>query len=1154
MTLIKELIEIPERVQRGDFVLKLAEGVTHAEATLRDYVVTPELRECFGNALSFIQSALQSRTSKATYLHGSFGAGKSHFMAVLHLILQGNAAARGIPELAPVIAKHHDWTTGKRFLLVPYHMIGAHDMESGILGGYVEFVRRHHPEASIPGVYLAEGLFRDARNLREQLGDEKFFVGLSEGADEESGWGDLADQWDAARFESAMLAAPGQEERGRLISALIKRYFSSYDTQAGGRGEAFVSLDQGLSVISQHAKALGYDALILFLDELVLWLASHAADVGFIHREGQKLAKLVEAQSAERPIPVISFVARQRDLRELIGDTVPGADRLNFSDSLGHWEGRFHRIWLEDRNLPAIAQRRVLKCKSSAARQELDGEFEKTAALRQGVMNTLLTKEGDREMFRKVYPFSPALVQTLIAVSSALQRERTALKVMVQLLVDHRETLKLGDIVPVGDLFDVVAHGDEAFSQELAIHFNNAKRLYHQKLLPLLERQHGPRDELEKLPFDAPARAAFRTDDRLIKTLLLAALVPEVETLRGLTAERLATLNHGSIKSPLPGREAQEVLRRCKAWAAAVGEIRIGEEANPTLSIQLSGVDTESIIEQARREDNHGNRVRRVRQILFRQLNIQGLDELEQYLDFTWRNTRRSAAVLFRNLRELPESSLENTDERWKLVIDYPFDEGGHNPRDDRGKLDVFRESHPEGARTLAWIPAFLSAEAQKDLGMLVILDHILTGERFNQYSTYLSPQDRQAARSLLENQRSVLTQRVEAHLDAAYGLDALQLGSLDPLHELDLQERFNSLYPGFEPRPPVAANLGQAALDLLGQALAYQFPAAPEFLAEVRLTPLNKVWSVILEAVQAEGGRVLVDRTLRPLLREYANPLQLGEMGADATHFVLGHHWRQHFNRKAAEALPAGQALQVKHLRKWIDEPRAMGLPAEAQNLVILTFVAQTDRACFRGGLPFQAALNILSDECELREQQLPDAEQWESAVERAEALFGVSISPLRNAANVAQLASDVQKIASESRVACDLYATRLRNLLDSWGGGISEAPRLLTAGAMLGVTDRLQSAKPEGIVAALARSEIPTTLEAMGVCRRDAARLAEQFEKANWGVFEVLRSLATPFDTEAESILEEVAAALRADELALPLGPALQVAHAQALRLITK
>lgn len=61
----------------------------------------------------------------------------------------------------------------------------------------------------------------------------------------------------------------------------------------------------------------------------------------------------------------------------------------------------------------------------------------------------------------------------------------------MQLLVERRDILTLGDIVPVGDLFDVIAHGDEAFSQEMAIHFDNAKRLYHQKLLPLLEKQHG---------------------------------------------------------------------------------------------------------------------------------------------------------------------------------------------------------------------------------------------------------------------------------------------------------------------------------------------------------------------------------------------------------------------------------------------------------------------------------------------------------------------------------------------------------------------------------------------------------------------------------------------------------------------------------------
>src|SRR5262245_30154746 len=100
MTLLSELIDIPEQVHKGDFVLKLTEGVGRADETLDTYVVTPQLARCFGDALAFIRDALRARSSKAAYLHGSFGSGKSHFMAVLHLFLQGHARARALPELA----------------------------------------------------------------------------------------------------------------------------------------------------------------------------------------------------------------------------------------------------------------------------------------------------------------------------------------------------------------------------------------------------------------------------------------------------------------------------------------------------------------------------------------------------------------------------------------------------------------------------------------------------------------------------------------------------------------------------------------------------------------------------------------------------------------------------------------------------------------------------------------------------------------------------------------------------------------------------------------------------------------------------------------------------------------------------------------------
>jgi len=1154
MTLLRELIDIPEHVRKGDFVLRLSEGVVDPAGTLGEYVVTPELVRCFDQALDFIRAAVTGRTSKATYLHGSFGSGKSHFMAVLHLILQGNAQARGIPELAAVIAKHNDWLAGKKFLLVPYHMIsGAHNsMESGILGGYADFIRRTRPDAPVPGVFLAKGLFEDAQRQRRRDGDEKFFAELNAGRGNEqaSGWGDLESSWDAARFEAAIDADPGSEERTRLVSDLVGTFFQSYASVAHGGREAYLSLDKGLCVLSQHARDLGCDALLLFLDELILWLATRSVDLDFVKREAAKLTTLVEAQTPDRPIPVVSFVARQRDLRKLIGDHVAGAERLNFSDSLDWQEGRFSTITLEDRNLPAIAEKRVLKPVSEAAKGELDAAFEKTAKVRDVVWNTLLANEGDKRMFRQVYPFSPALVQTLIAVSSVLQRERTALKVMRQLLVDQRDTLRVGDLVPVGDLFDTVAHGDEAFSAEMAIHFENAKRLYHQKLLPVLEKQHGRAEELEQLPWENPKRVAFRNDDRLVKTLLLAALVPGVETLRGLTAERLAALNHGTIKTPIPGREAQEVLRRVKTWAAGVGEIRVGEGQNPTITVQLTGVDTEAILAKARGEDSAGNRRRRVRQMLFEQLGIEDPDKLFFTYGFRWRNTERACELIFadKHVRDLPDTSLES-DDGWRLVIDVPFGEPGHGPRDGIGRLQQFRHAHPDGTRTLVWIPNYFSQDALRDLGLLVVLEHILAGERFSGYASHLNPQDKLAARNLLENQSSELRQRVRHHLEAAYGLDALLPGSLDATQELEPHEQFQSLKSGFDPQPPAAATLRAAMEQLLDQALADDYPAHPRFEAEVRAGNLRKVYDVASQAARREDGRVEVEKTLRPLLRQIANPLLLGEMGPDATHFVLGQHWKNHFTRKAAQA--AGPALTVGQLRKWTDDPKPMGLPKEAANLVILVFAEQTNRTFFLHGGPTEATLTNLPDSLELREWKGPSEATWDVAVRRGGSILGVAVSPLLKSNNVGSLANQVKAKATECRHGLQLYARRLRDRLTPMS--LADSPRLKTAQATATLAERLAAGDGDGLVGVLATAEVATSEAAMSTCLGRAAELAVALDSFSWEILDAVAKLDGSQRAAADEVVRTVREALAADEHAVALAPTLKEAQSKAVRLLT-
>ena len=191
MTLISELINVPEAVHSGDFVLDLSQGIAHMERTLHDYVVTPELAVRFDEALSIIKSALASGSSKAAYLDGSFGSGKSHFMAVLAALLDNNPEARAKGELAPVVAKYEGVVIGgPQYLHVPYHLVGKQSLEEAILGGYVSYVVRQHPDAPLPAVLLDAPLFGTAVTLRQRLGDAAFFGLLGKPGD--AGWGDLA--------------------------------------------------------------------------------------------------------------------------------------------------------------------------------------------------------------------------------------------------------------------------------------------------------------------------------------------------------------------------------------------------------------------------------------------------------------------------------------------------------------------------------------------------------------------------------------------------------------------------------------------------------------------------------------------------------------------------------------------------------------------------------------------------------------------------------------------------------------------------------------------------------------------------------------------------------------------------------------------------
>ena len=1135
---IKDLLDLPEQVSRGDFVLRLTEGVTRPDETLRDYVVTKQLVGCFDAALGLIKSALEQHSSKAAYLHGSFGSGKSHFMAVLHLLLAGNVKARGIPELSEVVAKHTAWTEGKRILLVPYHLIGARNLESAILGNYAAYMRRTHPNAPTPAVYRSEKLLENADSHRQALGDAKFFAQLNQRSGQAApndGWGTVSAGWDTATYSAARSAAPDTDERRRLVGDLVDSIFP-----AMRETNEFVNLDDGLAVLSAHAKALGYDALILFLDELILWLASHAANVDFVSQEAQKVPKLVESERADRPVPIVSFVARQRDLRELVGQHITGAERMSFSDVLSWWEGRFSTISLEDRNLPAIAEKRILKPKTPDARRKMDDEFARTAALREEVKKVLLTSHSNPEDFRKLYPFSPALVETLVAVSSLLQRERTALKIMVQLLVKQRDTLQLGQIVPVGDLYDEIAQGDEAFSTDMKAHFDNAHRLYQQHLRPQLEQEHNLTfDQAAELPAGDNQRRALRNDDRLVKTLLLAALAPEVESLKQMTPGRLAALNHGTITTPIPGQEAATVLNKCKKWAAKVGQIKIQESASgqPTITLQLSGVDTHRILDQAESVDNHGNRIMKLKDILLQQMGIATEQELYARHQFRWRGTNRECEVIFINVRDLPDETLHTTGDGWRIIIDYPFDTANHTAQQDVERLERFRTEDKQ-ARVICWVPSFFNRKAQQDLGLLVRLDYILTENRFPTFVAHLTEVDRAAARAQLQNQRDILCGQLVSQLEMAYGLRGGGAEYLDSGNALEASEQFQALAPSLVLQPPVASNFREGLVGLLDQALISQFPAHPVFEDDALLSkgPLTKVLEVIRAAARDPNGVAKVDPADRKHMLRVAVAMKLGDMGENR--FQIGHSWKQHFNKRLGQQGQAGKPLTVRRLRDWTDEPTPMGLPQTVQDLVVLTFAEQTDRFFTLHGTPVGGEIGSLNDEAVLHETELPKQDEWNTARDRAKHVFGLDSSPLLNAGNLAGLAANIRGVIEQCRSGVLALPTRLEAVKQQVWSGLSTCQRLDTANEVAGLVKQLDDARSEvDAIKRLVGAQLKAKPAVLGASLKSAGTVEQALLRCDWKVFNSIRGLSYDRKTDAERIWQDLETCFAADELAVAL-----------------
>lgn len=1154
-TPLRDLIDLPEQVDSADFVLQLHSGVTNADRTLREYVVTEEIAKSIDQALGLVSRTVADRQSKGAFIHGSFGSGKSHFMAVLHLLLSGNIEARKLDRLGPIVDRHRD-ILGRNLLTIDYHLLSANSFEEALFSGYLRTVTTAHPEAPAPMLHVSDGLLQGAASVREQLGDEKFFASLNGGESVDDGWGDIATGWSAESYEQAIRA--GGSERGRLVTDLAAMPFFQGFAKAG----EWLSMTDGISVMTEHARSLGYDGIVLFLDELVLWLGQHLADSKFIQSETSKVAKLVETGMGSLPVPIVSFIARQRDLQDFLGEGITGAEREGIGQSFAHWNDRFDRIDLQAADLPKIVKQRLLQPVSPEAAVVLSRAVDRVKS-NTTAWTFLMTDEagaGETE-FAQVYPFSPALVDAMIALSSIMQRERTALKLMGELLAEGREELTASTVIPVGDLYDRIMTGNSTpLTSDQKQRFAISKQFYETKLRPYLLNKHSLASAADAKAL--PRGHAFHTEDRLAKTLLIADLAPGTTSLKNLTASKLAALNYGTVNTMIPGMEAMQVVTLVREWSRQFGEIKLGDGNDPLVAIHLSGVDYDAILERVVTEDNPGNRQRLIRSLVAAELGLTETGGMISERRFThiWRGRKQVVGVKFGNVRDetsVSDDDLIGSHDAWTVVIDYPFDELGYSNQEDLNRLDALRDtlaSTGSDSRTIVWIPNFLTAERLNDVGTLAKLDYVLKPANFEQNAVSLPAADRELARIALENQRESLTASTLGALRQAYAVSTAKASDVDA--RLSGTEVFSSVFTGLTIQPPVADNLAKGLQSALEQAWTADTPTHPSFEpghAEVKLADLRRVVDLVGTAVAAGGRLERVPNTDQVLLKRVATPLKLGVVNDNV--FVVGpaeFGWRDEFARWAQVA---SDQPNVAALRAGL---RPAGMAKEVQNTLILAWALITDREWVRGETVLSSAPTIehVPDELVLRPAGLPSEADWKAANERATALFKTGGEVHLYSTAVRRLGAAIIEKAGAARDGAQSLVSQYESHAAFLGLDAS-APtgRLATAQRVLAVVQKLANERNALIaIEQLAVADLGD-LTAAGRSLQSAGEVVRAMQYADWGMLAAGDALAdAPAVADAMGKLRAAASNDESIEgLAAPLSAAVAAARAEVMSRTT-
>ena len=347
----------------------------------------------------------------------------------------------------------------------------------------------------------------------------------------------------------------------------------------------------------------------------------------------------------------------------------------------------------------------------------------------------------------------------------------------------------------------------------------------------------------------------------------------------------------------------------------------------------------------------------------------------------------------------------------------------------------------------------------------------------------------------------------------------------------------------------PVVATLRQGIEALGDQMLSLQYPKHPNFGGDIKGAAVKRVFEFVQRAARDPLHRTIVEKERRREVREIVEPLELGEMSEDALR--LKDYWQSLLDRHVAQA--KGEPITVGRLRSWIEEqPR--GLPKEVQDLVILTYAEVGNRRFLKHGGSYSVSIDRgLDNDLELREQQLPNEKDWEAAREHA-AAFGVEVGSQRGPANVGKLIEDVKGLVAGGVQACRSLEQDLRQRLEILDVRCADAPRWLTAQAVVALCGDLLRGGDEMLVDNLAKAKATHSWQTMGTSFKQAAAVRQTLVSTEWSMMETAWSMGDQHVADAQTLKQLVVDVLKQDEHVTALAPALRSAMTEASTLLRR